>query len=147
MALACGSLHRSRKMRRLYIMLTCLVICNLRLVSSFVGMPFVSPKGDSPGFVKAIHSRLLIIPDRPGVRVRAHVCGCVCKRECERARDRERVCVCVREIESVGGSVGVYGCTCVHLRVRVGMLCSICSNILRLRQNGTTITWICLRRR
>jgi len=37
--------------------------------SDATGMPFVSPKGDSPGFIKAIHSRLLIIPDRPGNRL------------------------------------------------------------------------------
>lgn len=30
------------------------------------GQPFVSPKGDAPGFVKALDDKTLLIPDRPG---------------------------------------------------------------------------------
>ena len=30
------------------------------------GQPFVSPKGDAPGFVEVLDSRTLIIPDRIG---------------------------------------------------------------------------------
>mmetsp|Transcript_12124 Transcript_12124/g.14075 ORF Transcript_12124/g.14075 Transcript_12124/m.14075 type:complete len:282 (+) Transcript_12124:140-985(+) len=34
--------------------------------SSKDGLPFVSPKGDAPGFVKVVNKKTIIIPDRPG---------------------------------------------------------------------------------
>jgi PPOX class probable FMN-dependent enzyme len=34
--------------------------------SSSKGMPFVSPKGDGPGFIKILDNQTLVIPDRPG---------------------------------------------------------------------------------
>ena len=45
----------------------CLLFC--KGACNAAGMPFVSPKGDAPGFVKVVDACHLVIPDRPGNRL------------------------------------------------------------------------------